>query len=56
MIDAPDLTKLRHAEWDALILALLRELAASEAQIPAYLQDMKIILDFDRFRRFDLAD
>ena len=35
MIDAPDLTKLSHAEKDALILALLRQLAVSEAQIEA---------------------
>ena len=33
MIDAPDLTKLSHAEKDALILALLRQLAAAEARI-----------------------
>ncbi len=35
MIDAPDLTKLSHAEKDALILALLRQLAGSEARIAA---------------------
>ena len=35
MIDAPDLTKLSHAEKDALILALLRQLAAAEARIAA---------------------
>ena len=33
MIDAPDLTKLSHAEKDALILALLPQLAAAEARI-----------------------
>ena len=32
---APDLTKLSHAEKDALILALLRQLAAAEARIAA---------------------
>ena len=32
---APDLTKLSHAEKDALILALLRQLAAAEARIVA---------------------
>lgn len=35
MICAPDLTKLSHAEKDALILALLRQLAAAEARITA---------------------
>ena len=35
MIDVPDLTKLSHAEKDALILALLRQLAAAEARIAA---------------------
>ena len=35
MIDAPDLTKLSHAEKDALILALLRQFAVSEARIAA---------------------
>jgi transposase len=33
VIDAPDLTKLSHAEKDALILALLPQLAAAEARI-----------------------
>ena len=40
MIDAPDLTKLSHAEKDALILALWRQLAVSEARIAA--QDARI--------------
>ena len=40
MICAPDLTKLSHAEKDALILALLRQLAAAEARIAA--QDARI--------------
>jgi transposase len=35
VICAPDLTKLSHAEKDALILALLRQLAAAEARITA---------------------
>lgn len=35
MIDAPDLTKLSHAEKDVLILALLRQLAVAEARIAA---------------------
>ena len=33
MTDAPDLSKLSHAEKDALILALFRQLAAAEARI-----------------------
>ena len=40
MIDAPDLIKLSHAEKDALILALLRQLAVAEARIAA--QDARI--------------
>ena len=40
MIDAPDLTKLSHAEKEPLILALLRQLAVSEARIAA--QDARI--------------
>ena len=40
MIDAPDLINLSHAEKDALILALLRQLAVAEARIAA--QDARI--------------
>lgn len=40
MICAPDLTNLSHAEKDALILALLRQLAGAEARIAA--QDARI--------------
>jgi len=40
VIDAPDLTKLSHAEKEPLILALLRQLAVSEARIAA--QDARI--------------
>ena len=40
MIDAPDLIKLSHAEKDALILALLRQLAVAGARIAA--QDARI--------------
>ena len=35
MTAAPDLTTLSHAEKDALIVALFRQLAAAEARIAA---------------------
>lgn len=54
MIDAPDLTKLSHAEKNPLILELLRQLAVSEARIAA--QDARIAALEARLWRDDLDE